>query len=704
MKKLSAISVFVLLTAFSFDTLAQRRRGSGSGRPRAVPSQSKLICVGRSSEGMGKILKPKEFLVGKWVRVRSFSESVQNPAARFTGEIIYREFKENQLTEIHGNSVQAIEIEYEDNHWSYFDSMRGKRRCFAITQQRGGQIYILEKKPREALCELFAKGVLEVIPAGAVPAELQNRDHQTLSVGAGISGATVASENINIGRGRPKFAERPKSPRVGAMGVMFPGVPSLGPSLGTMLKGHMMAAAANFGKLVLAFGEQNRYIGELSDRLVKSRELYWTQYPNGPELNTIEKEYAQALFDKDMAFLIGSFLLSQHNPGSANLNFVINTIMKSSSYLDLDGGIFSIAAPQFEEWVSAFVGAVRRTNDREAALVEALPLFLEYKARRDLAEFILVNPKSPLLRPNSDPAAYARFWLVATGGSSSLEEAAAWVSSLIKDVGADKLARAVRIARSHTSLGREVTGPWESGSKNFLDHLTGRKDHWKTHFGGSVGMTAEESVKALQSSIQNYQEHIFFARSRLAPFKEEPAVDQIRALVIQFLINGDSSAAKDAVAVSNALSERIRSKIKSDRTMRYDEYSTDILRYLDSLNGLVNGILTQSETSAAWSGVAKGESKPTGNAPQLKRNFATIPTPTSYVGPRSGKLIGCLRSRLQRGEVIFDGLPEGSLNLRYDTNSLKVEMVPGPGGYQRLIFRSAELKHVFCVRAGWSLG
>jgi hypothetical protein len=488
MKKFSAISFFVLLTAFSLDTLAQRRRGSGSWRPDAVPSQGKLICVGRSAEGMGKILKPKEFLVGKWVRVRFFSESVQNPAARFTGEVIYREFKENQLTEIRGNSVQAIEIEYEDNHWSYFDSMRGKRRCFAITRQRGGQIYILEKKPGEALCELFAKGVLEVIPAEEVPVKLQNRDLQILSGGAGISGATMASENINIGHGRSKFGERPASPIGGAMGVMFPGVPSLG----TMLKGHMMAAAANFGKLVLAFGEQNQYLRELSDRLVKSRELYWTQYPNGAELNTIEKEYAQALFDKDIAFLIGSFLLSQHNPGSANLNFVINTIMKSSSYLDLDGGIFSIAAPQFEEWVSAFVGAVRRTNDREAALVETLPLFLEYKARRDLAEFILVNPKSPLLRPNSDPAAYARFWMVATGGSSSLEEAAAWVSSLIKDVGADKLARAVRIARSHTSLGREVTGPWESGSKNFLDHLTGRKDHWKTQFncvyGSAIGV------------------------------------------------------------------------------------------------------------------------------------------------------------------------------------------------------------------------
>ena len=703
MKKFSAISFFVLLTAFSFDTLAQIRRGSGSGRLRAVPSKGKLICVGRSAEGMGKILKPKEFLVGKWVRVRFFSESVQNPAARFTGEVIYREFKESHLTEIRGDSVQGIEIEYEDNHWSYFDSMRGKRRCFAITQQRDGQIYILEKTPREALCELFAKGVLEVIPAGAVPVKLQSRDLQTLSGGAGISGATVASENKNIGHGRTKFAERPESP-IGAIGVTFPGVPSIGPSLGTMFKGHMMAAAANFGKLVLAFGEQNRHIRKLTDRLVKSRELYWTQYPNGAELNTIEKEYAQALFDKDMVFLIGSFLLSQHNTGSANLNFVINTIMKSSSYLDLDGGIFSIAAPQFEEWVSGFVGAVRRTNDREAALVEALPLFLEYKARRDMAEFILVNPKSPLLRPNSDPAAYARFWLVATGGSSSLEEAAAWVSSLIKDVGADKLARAVRIARSHTSLGREVTGPWENGSKNFLDHLTGRKDHWKTHFDGSVGMTVEESVKATQSSVQNYQEHVFFARSRLAPFKEEPAVDQIRALVIQFVINGDSSAAKDAVAVSNALSERIRSKIESDRTMRYDQYSSEILRSLDSLNGVVNAVLTQSATLAAWSGVAKGESEPTANAPQLTRNFATLHTPTSYVDPRSGKLFGCLRSRLQRGEVVFDGLPDGSLNLRYDTNSLNVEMVPGPVGYQRLIFRSAELKPVFCVQAGWSLG
>lgn len=217
-------------------------------------------------------------------------------------------------------------------------------------------------------------------------------------------------------------------------------------------------------------------------------------------------------------------------------------------------------------------------------------------------------------------------------------------------------------------------------------------------------MTAEESVKAQQSSIQNYQGPVFFARSLLAPFKEEPAVDQIRALVIQYVINGDSSAAKGAVAVSNALSERIRSKIESDRTTRYDQYSSGILRSLDSLNGVVNAILTQSERLAAWSGMAKGESEPTANAPQLKREFATIPTPTSYVGPGSGQLIGCIRSRLQRGEVIFDGLPEGSLNLRYDTSSLTAETVPGPGGYQRLIFRSTRPQPVFCVRAGWSLG
>jgi hypothetical protein len=63
--------------------------------------------------------------------------------------------------------------------------------------------------------------------------------------------------------------------------------------------------------------------------------------------------------------------------------------------------------------------------------------------------------------------------------------------------------------------------------------------------------------------------------------------------------------------------------------MRYDQYSSDILQSLDSLNGVVNAILTQSETLAAWSGVAKGESQPEANAPQLKRNFATIPTPTS---------------------------------------------------------------------------
>jgi hypothetical protein len=699
MKKCSPILFFVLLTAFGIDTPAQRRRGPGSGRPDADHSQCKLICVGGSVDGMGKMLKPKEFLLGKWVRLRFFSEYVQNPATRFTREVIYREFKENQLTEIRGNKVQAIEIEYEDNYWCYFDSMQGKRRCFAIAQQGGGQIYNLEKKPRVELCELYADGILEMIPAEAVPVKLQNRDPQPLSGGAGKSGATGASENTNIGHGRPKFGERFGSSVGGVAGATFPGIPSLG----TMLKVRMMAAAANFGNLSLTSGEHNRYIGELSARLVKSRELYWAQYPDDAGLKTIEREYAQALFDKDMVFLIGRFLLSQRDPGNADLNFVINKLMKSWSHPDLDGGIFSIAAPQFEEWASAFAGVAKRTSDRGKALVETLPLFLKYKARRDLAEFILVNPKSPLLRPNSDPAAYARYWLVATGGSASLEESAAWVSSLIKDVGWDTLARAVRVVRSHTSLGREMTGPWGNGAKDFLEHLTGRKDHWKNYFDGTAGMTVEESVKAPQSSVQNYQEPIFLARSLLASFKEEPAVDQIRALVIQYIINGNPSAATEAGAISNALSERIRFKLESDRTMRYDQYSSVILRSLDSLNGVVNVLLRQSKTLAAWSGVAKGESRATANAPQFKRDSAAILTPTSYIGPGSGQLIDCLGSSLQRGEVIFDGLPEGSLNLRYDTNSLTVETVPGPSGYQRLIFRSIRPQTVFCVRASWSL-
>jgi hypothetical protein len=363
MKQFSAVLFFAILTAFSLDIMAQRKRGSGSGRSDADSSQGKLIRVGGNAE--------------------------------------------------------------------------------------------------------------------AVPVKRQNRGPQTLSRGAEKSGATRASENINIDEGRLKIGERPELFVGGAVGVTFPGIPSLG----TMLKGHMTAAAANFGKMALAIGEQNWYISELSARLVKSRELYWARYTNGAELKTIEGEYAQALFDKDMVFLVGSLLLSQRNPGNGSLNFVINKLKESPSLPDLDGGIFSIAATQFEEWLSAFAGAVKRVNDREAALVEALPLFLKYKARRDLAEFIFVNQKSPLLRPNSDPAGYARYWLVATGGSPSPEEAATWVSGLINDVGADKLAMAVRVARSYTRLGREITGPWRSEPKDFLERLTGRKDHWKTYQG-----------------------------------------------------------------------------------------------------------------------------------------------------------------------------------------------------------------------------
>ena len=87
------------------------------------------------------------------------------------------------------------------------------------------------------------------------------------------------------------------------MGVMFPGVPSARNDVERSYDGRRRKFWKTGARL---WGAKPVYRGTL--RLTcQIKGALLTQYPNGAELNTIEKEYAQALFDKDMAFLIGSF-------------------------------------------------------------------------------------------------------------------------------------------------------------------------------------------------------------------------------------------------------------------------------------------------------------------------------------------------------------------------------------------------------------
>jgi hypothetical protein len=159
--------------------------------------------------------------------------------------------------------------------------------------------------------------------------------------------------------------------------------------------------AGQLSKAFDAATDFNDKVAELNATIDAARRRYWAAFPNGPEVNTAEKEFMNALSDKDMYYML--FTIQQGMTGDATKvpNAIAITGGDFSQSVNkfptnVDGGIKPYAFPLFANWVNA----LRRSEGREKDGTWANPMLLAkaiqdqsnwrkaYENARNWAEFI----------------------------------------------------------------------------------------------------------------------------------------------------------------------------------------------------------------------------------------------------------------------------------------------------------------------------
>jgi hypothetical protein len=121
-----------------------------------------------------------------------------------------------------------------------------------------------------------------------------------------------------------------------------------------------------------------------------SREAFWREYPNGPNLEGAGKRFATALQQKDYYYLMKEIIGRASEPTAAFIHQL--------SGGDIDGGIPRAAENTFVLWTQALWknlgGGSSKTFEllfnqpqTKAEIEKAAPLYLDYRVRRDWEEF-----------------------------------------------------------------------------------------------------------------------------------------------------------------------------------------------------------------------------------------------------------------------------------------------------------------------------
>ena len=124
--------------------------------------------------------------------------------------------------------------------------------------------------------------------------------------------------------------------------------------------------------------------------VLTSREAYWKQYPNGPNLEEAGKRFATALQHKDAYYMINEIIGKSSPP--------LGTLVHQLSGGDIDGGIPRAAQNTFiiwnqELWKNIGAGGLKTfqllldSPRAKAEIAKANPQYLDYRVRRDWEEY-----------------------------------------------------------------------------------------------------------------------------------------------------------------------------------------------------------------------------------------------------------------------------------------------------------------------------
>ncbi len=160
--------------------------------------------------------------------------------------------------------------------------------------------------------------------------------------------------------------------------------------------------ADQLAKAGLAAIDFNNKVAALNDVIEQARRRYWAAYPNGPGLDAAEVEFQNALWTKDMFYM----MFAVHQGMTGDMAKMANAIRVTGGDLsvksidqfptNVDNGIRPYAMPLFAAWVNA----LRRSDGREKDGAWANPMLLgvavqdksnwrkAYEGARNWAEFL----------------------------------------------------------------------------------------------------------------------------------------------------------------------------------------------------------------------------------------------------------------------------------------------------------------------------
>lgn len=197
-----------------------------------------------------------------------------------------------------------------------------------------------------------------------------------------------------------------------------------------------------------------------AQELAAAREAYWGAAASGRMTRALEERYREALWQKDLHYLGIAILdvLKPISPGSGLEG--IGTLLDGLSGLAAAGRgsidpIHPYAKPAFDRWISHLqVEWSRQRFDLVATVTAARETYAVYQERRDVAEYLFVNPWSPL--QSSDPRDFLVGWMLASGSSATFAAAERRVDSMREVLGEAAVERAATAVREGRLRPKEV--------------------------------------------------------------------------------------------------------------------------------------------------------------------------------------------------------------------------------------------------------
>jgi len=179
---------------------------------------------------------------------------------------------------------------------------------------------------------------------------------------------------------------------------------------------------------------------EFTKQLMQARQNYWSAYPDGPDVASLGKTYAELLQEKDYYYFVlkssdlwmdgnDNDMMRRYGKGHAE--------MMDALTLPMDGGISKMTEGDFNSWVNTVNNTIHGTgssffNDEQlaASLTAGNKKYNQYVLRRNLVEYLLYCQTSPM--KSDEPRQYFSYLALVAMKAKTMRQAQGQYDRFVK--------------------------------------------------------------------------------------------------------------------------------------------------------------------------------------------------------------------------------------------------------------------------------